>query len=190
PAAMRAPMAALALCCALIGLAPFALAPALQAACEAALGSALAPLAAPWRAISGVALASLALSGAAGAWLWLRLARRPAPRAPTWDCGYAAPSQRMQYSAASFAQPLVRVFSFALLPQQHGSVGAAPFPPRSAFHSEVVDAALERLVLPFAHALARLAGRLRVLQQGSVQQYLVYVWIALVALLAAGAAGR
>jgi len=190
PAAMRIPMAALALCCAFIGLAPFALAPALQAACEAALGSALAPLAAPWRALSGVALASLALSGAGGAWLWLRLARRPAPRARTWDCGYTAPTGRMQYSAASFAQPLVRVFSFALLPEEHGPAGVALFPPPSAFHGEVVDAALDRVVLPFAHAFTRLAGRLRVLQQGSVQQYLLYVWIALVALLAAGGVGR
>jgi len=190
PAAMRAPMVALALGCAFIGLAPFALAPALRNACEAVLGSALAPLAAPWRAISGVALASLALSAAGGAWLWLRLSRRPAPRTVTWDCGYAAPTQRMQYSAASFAQPLVRVFSSALLPREYGSAGVAPFPQRSAFHSEVVDAALDRIVLPSAHAVVRLAARLRVLQQGSVQQYLVYVWIAVIALLAVGGVGR
>jgi hypothetical protein len=90
----------------------------------------------------------------------------------------------MQYSASSFAEPLVRVLSFALLPREHGSRSTRIFPARAAFHSEVVDATLERLVTPGARGLADLLGRLRVLQQGSVHAYLLYVWLALLALFA------
>ncbi len=90
----------------------------------------------------------------------------------------------MQYSASSFAAPLVRVFSFALWPRVHAPGLAATFPGPATFHSEVLDAVLDRLVVPAARGLAELAGRLRVLQQGSVHAYLLYVWLALVALLA------
>src|SRR3989304_232380 len=48
-----------------------------------------------------VALALLALL----AWgvLWRRVRRNGLTRAVTWDCGYAAPTPRMQYTAGSFA---------------------------------------------------------------------------------------
>jgi hypothetical protein len=54
----------------------------------------------------------------------------------------------------------------------------------------VPDAVLDGLVLPASRQLANLLGRLRVLQQGSVHAYLLYVWIALVALLAVSGASR
>jgi hypothetical protein len=89
----------------------------------------------------------------------------------------------MQYSASSFAEPLVRVFSFALLPRVHAPRLESLFPGPAAFHSEIGDAALDRGVVPVARGLADLFGRLRVLQRGSVHAYLLYVWLALLALL-------
>ena len=190
PGAMLAPMGALALLCAAIGVFPFAFAPALSAACAVALGTPLARLDAPFAAVSAVAFAALALCGAAALALRARLARAPLAAAGTWDCGYAAPSARMQYSASSFAEPLVRVFSFALLPRVHSPRLTPTFPGPAAFHSDVVDAALERVVVPVVRTFADAAGRLRVLQQGSVHAYLLYVWLALIALLAVtGATG-
>jgi hydrogenase-4 component B len=184
PAAMLVPMAALAFLCAAIGVAPFAFAHALGAASAVALRAPPAELDAPFAAISLTALAVLALCGAVGLALRARLSRAPLEAAGTWDCGYAAPSSRMQYSASSFAAPLVRVFSFALLPSVHSPRLTPLFPAPSAFHSDVVDAALDRILLPVARAFADVAGRLRVLQQGSVHAYLLYVWLALIVLLA------
>ncbi|HTO07526.1 MAG TPA: proton-conducting transporter membrane subunit [Myxococcota bacterium] len=184
PGPMLAPMAGLAATCAAIGIAPFALAPALAAACAVALGRPEAPLAAPFGALSLVALATLALCALLALALRARLRRAPLAAGLTWDCGYAAPSARMQYSASSFAEPLVRAFSFALLPRTRAPRLAAVFPGSGAFHSEVVDAVLDRLLVPAARAFADAAGRLRALQRGSVHAYLLYVWLALFALLA------
>ena len=184
PAAMLAPMAALACLCAAIGVVPFAFAPALAAASAVALRAPLASLDAPFAAISIVSLAALALCAAVGLALRARLARAPLEAAGTWDCGYAEPSARMQYSASSFAEPLVRVFSFALLPSVYSPRLTPIFPGPAAFHSEVVDGALDRILMPVVRAFADFARRLRVLQQGSVHAYLLYVWLALIALLA------
>jgi len=184
PAPMLAPMAGLAAACTAIGIAPFALAPALSAASAVALGKPEAQLVAPLGAISLVALLTLALCALLALALRTRLRRAPLEAGLTWDCGYAAPSPHMQYSASSFAEPLVRTFSFALLPRVRAPQLAAVFPGRGAFHSEVVDPVLDRLLVPAARAFANAAGWLRLLQRGSVHAYLLYVWLALFALLA------
>ena len=184
PAAMLAPMGALALLCVAIGVVPFALAPALAAACAVVLGAPAEPLDAPFAAVSAVALTALALCAGVALALRARLGRAPLEAAATWDCGYVEPNARMQYSASSFAEPLVRVLSFALLPEVHSPRLMPIFPGPAAFHSDVVDAALDRILMPLVRAFAEVAGRLRVLQQGSVHSYLLYVWLALIALLA------
>jgi len=190
PAAMLGPMCALALACAAIGLGAFALGAPLGAAAQIALGAPGARPDAPFAALSLLALALVVLAGALGLALRWRLRRSPRPSGPTWDCGYAAPSARMQYSASSFAATLVRAFAFALLPRARPPQLAAVFPAASSFHSHVPDAVLDGLVLPASQRLADLLGRLRVLQRGSVHAYLLYVWIALVALLAVSGASR
>ena len=45
------------------------------------------------------------------------LAGRQVERGPTWDCGYAAPTPRMQYTASSFASPLLLLFRMFLRPR-------------------------------------------------------------------------
>ncbi len=190
PAEMLAPMGALAFLCAAIGVGAFALGAPLASAARIALAASSAHADAPFGALSLLALALLALVGAVGFGLRLRLAPAAIPRGPTWDCGYADPSARMQYSASSFAAILVRAFAFMLAPHVRMLRPAGLFPARSDFHSHVPDAVLDGLVLPTSRWLANLLGRLRVLQQGSVHAYLLYVWIALVALLAFSGASQ
>jgi hypothetical protein len=60
---------------------------------------------------------------------------------------------------------------------------AVIFPQRTWFHSEVPDTVLDRAALPTFHFVALLFSRLRVLQQGNIQIYLLYIFLALVALL-------
>src|SRR5262249_16469509 len=142
------------------------------------------PLAAPFGALSLVALATLGLYAALAVALRARLRRAPLQVGLTWDCGYAAPTARTQSTASSFAEPPVSPVAFALLPRAPGPQLAAVFPAPGAFHSEVVDTVLDRLLVPAARAFADAAGRLRPLQRGSVHAYLLYVWLALFALLA------
>jgi hydrogenase-4 component B len=125
------------------------------------------------------------LAGIASAWWLLRwcMARYPAAKAPTWGCGYAAPTNRMQYTASSFAQILVELFAWALRPRRRRPGHLPIFPPPSHFHSEVPDAVLDRTVVPGFRLGAWLAACLHVFQRGDTQIYLLYLFVILVALL-------
>src|SRR5262249_16807188 len=104
-------------------------------------------------------------------------------RSPTWGCGYTASTARMQYTSSSFAQMLVGLFGWVLRPRLHEPVALSLFPQKSDFHSVVPDLVLDEGVLPTFRLLARLFWWLRVFQQGSIQTYLVYIFITLIALL-------
>jgi len=183
PAAMLRPMRILGALCLLIGLAPVALLPALQQA-AAALGSQHSMISLGGHAALG-RLSLLAATGLIFAGLaWVRIRHTSSRRAGTWDCGYAAPSARIQYTAASFGQLLNDQFRWALWPVRHLPRIRGLFPRGSHFSSEVPDPALERGLKPAFHLSAWLMGWLRVLQSGHLPIYLLYVVLTLVALLA------
>jgi hydrogenase-4 component B len=89
----------------------------------------------------------------------------------------------MQYTSSSFVQMLVHLFGWALRPRTHKPGNLPLFPQKTDFHSEVPDAVLDEAVLPAFHFVAGLFSWLRFLQQGNVQIYLLYIFLALVALL-------
>ncbi len=187
-ASMIGPMGVLVACCVLIGLAPLLIVPILGQGVsawasdlkEAGLRlSTLAPLG--WLTVMGLLLIATLLLG--GVVLWLRLRHSVVERGVTWGCGYAAPTPRMQYTSSSFAQMLVGLFGWVLRPRAHKPEEQPLFPQKAAFRSEVPDTVLDDAVLPVFHLGAWLFSWVRVLQQGSVQAYLLYIFIALIALL-------
>jgi NADH:ubiquinone oxidoreductase subunit 5 (subunit L)/multisubunit Na+/H+ antiporter MnhA subunit len=190
PAAMLAPMAALAGLCALLGAAPWLVVPALERATAVWTGGALGgePLGAlvPFGWVSaaalallvGVALLVLALLPAC------RRARVRAPDLPTWDCGYAASSPRLQYTGSSFAELVTARFAWALRPQEQRPAIGGPFPHAARFHSHVGDTVLDRFLEPAARSALLATAWFRALPQGQLQRYIVYVVAVLVPLLA------
>jgi len=187
PRAMLWPMAALALACIAIGVAPQLVLHSLGAALHsfdpelAASGPALAEVA-PFGLVSAAAAALLAGAAAVAA----LVARRPARRGPTWDCGYAAPSPRMQYTASSFASGLVDLFRWALWTELHATGIAGTFPGPARLSTHLPDPVLDRMILPAARWLARASIWLRWLQRGHLHSYVLYILITvIVALLVA-----
>jgi hydrogenase-4 component B len=89
----------------------------------------------------------------------------------------------MQYTSSSFAEMLVGLFSWALRPHTHRPGDLPLFPQSTTFHSEVADVVLEEAILPTFRFGARVSGWFRVFQQGSIQAYLLYIFLALLALL-------
>jgi hydrogenase-4 component B len=123
-------------------------------------------------------LAGLLLALAAAALLWLRRSLPASRRPGTWDCGYARPSARMQYSASSFADgwgPSVPGLRTRLRRIR------GLFPPAISFRSEFQDAVGEGVVAPRMDRLAQRLQRYRSLQQGQLPMYLLYILLALVA---------
>jgi len=184
---MRASMLILALACALIGLAsPLALelvAPAARVLAPAP-GEAVAALAQASALLARVSAAAATLAVLAGGlWLWRGwlLRGRGVERTVTWDCGYARPTARMQYTASSFAHPMIRAFGALLPTRAKVTPPEGLFPKESSFHSHTPDLFLERVFGPAFAGAARFFSRLRWVQQGRVQVYVLYV--ALTALL-------
>jgi hydrogenase-4 component B len=186
---MLLPMSLLALVCAAVGLAPALLAGLLQRASLTALPirlpDGLQPLAglAPLSMISlmgGILLLLLALIAL---WYRRRLSASPPTETATWGCGYLRPTPRIQYSASSFAQMLTDLFAFVLKTRTHrAGIAAGIFPAGTHFHSHVPEPVLELVYIP---ALERLYQRflpIRRLQNGILQQYVLYIVVTLVAL--------
>ena len=80
--------------------------------------------------------------------------------APTWGCAYRSRTERMQYTGASFSDPLTQAYSFA----SSRASGAGRR-----------DAVLQGMTGPVWQHVSQLALRLRPLQQGRVTTYLQYM---------------
>lgn len=102
--------------------------------------------------------------------------RRPMRIAPTWGCGFSTPTPRMQYTASSFAAPLVGLFG--------GLSGVRAHRGATVFHTEARDLVLDRAVSPAWASVRGAAIRLRGLQQGRLRTYLLYVVATVTVLLA------
>jgi hypothetical protein len=188
---MLRPLFGLAAACAAIGLLPvLVLPPALRvgALVAAGVGSAAA-VGAPGTAASlsqpysdptagtltifAVALAAALLA----AWgvRARRAPRRDGARAETWGCGYASPTARMQYTASSFASPILTAFRTV------AGLHVQRTPEALATHA--LDPVLDGVVLPAWRGVRTVADRLRPIQRGRLAHYLLYLAAAVITLL-------
>jgi formate hydrogenlyase subunit 3/multisubunit Na+/H+ antiporter MnhD subunit len=189
PVSMLAPMALLAAACAAIGLYPAAWVGVLARGAAdwarvdpGSFSEIAARAAASAGRISVVALALLVVVGALLAWRRARLGARQ-PLAPTWGCGYARPTPRMQYTGSSFADQLVLRFGWVFFPKTRVTPPTGPFPKRAAFDSSVPDTVLDVVILPTAGRGARATERIRAYFIGRVQFQALLVVLGLLTLL-------
>jgi hydrogenase-4 component B len=187
---MLAPMAALAVLCAAIGfLGPLAVRLAVRPAALLAgldrydAASLISPTGTSLGAASALAGAATAAVLLLAGFRALLLRRREVRKVVTWDCGYDKPTPRMQYSASSFAAPLLGMFRRLMAPGRTGRIDPGPFPGPSRFHTESRDLIEHRVLRPGFDTLGRLATRLRQLQHGRLRWYVLYIAAALIVLL-------
>jgi hydrogenase-4 component B len=88
-------------------------------------------------------------------------------RGPTWDCGYAHPTPRMQYTATSFAQTIVLLFGSVLNPRTHRPRVNGLFPLATRSQSHVDDAVLDRFLIPAAERIREHLNWFHRFQRGS-----------------------
>jgi formate hydrogenlyase subunit 3/multisubunit Na+/H+ antiporter MnhD subunit len=133
-----------------------------------------------------ISLGSAILLGLVGGLVLARrrlLRDRTVTQGGTWDCGYALPTPRMQYTASSFAAPLTTLFAGVLGVKPHLQIDPGLFPSRGEFSSHGEDVFLARLYRPLFTRVEGLMGRLRWLQHGQLQLYVLYIALTLLVLL-------
>jgi hydrogenase-4 component B len=186
---MLVPMATLAAACLLIGLFPAAWLPALTRAAAGWSGLPAALLAGPaeeagrgaW-AVSQVAAALLLAVGLLAWWRRGRLGGTQ-PAAPTWGCGFARPTPRMQYTGSSFAEQLALRFGWVFFPRIRVEPPTGIFPRRAAFGSHVPDTILDLAILPVLRSGVQGTDRLRAQFGGRVQSKVLLVLLGILGLL-------
>ncbi|KAB0670168.1 hydrogenase [Oryzomonas sagensis] len=187
PAATGA-MGILAACCLLIGVLPFSATRILEPVIAALFPQrdALLPSIQTTAGLVGLSI------GAAILFLLIcllavfyinRLKAKPLEETGTWDCGYAAPSAAMEYTASSFAGMLVGIFAAILRPERHEPATDKLFPGPERFESHVPEVVLDKGILPFLGAVDRRLALIRRLQNGQLNSYILYIFVALIAVL-------
>jgi hydrogenase-4 component B len=187
---MRLPMLALAAGCVLIGL----LAPVVVGSLQAVLASLtdlnpaavsidLAAAASPLKFVVIGAGAFLLLLLALGLLRRGLLAGRRVEQSATWGCGYAQPTPRMQYTASSFAQPLMDLFRPLLGTRKRVLKPQGIFPPEAALETITPDISHEEMYRPMFRRVNEWLSQVRWLQQGKVQLYVLYIAVTLIVLL-------
>lgn len=105
----------------------------------------------------------------------------------TWDCGYEDLNSRMQYSATGFSKPLRIVFRLLYRPSRELQVkeGVSPYYPHSVKYVVKTEKIFEKYMYnPVIRILKNTSRRLKfTIQTGSMHMYLLYIFIALIALM-------
>ena len=179
-----------------LGLSPGWLAPALAATIGVGavepVGLGGLRLAALTALLDPVALTLLAAGMAALIGGVAVLSGRRRPRRGTdlpWGCGGARLDPRMQYTATSYAEPLVRVFDDALRPARDVQVTPIEesryLTQATEFRQRVADQVEVTVYRPVVVALRRVGDVARSTQNGSIHRYLGYSFVALLVVLLA-----
>ena len=115
---------------------------------------------------------------------------RPSREYGTWDCGFGLSSRQSQHTAASFAQPIVRLFGALYRYEMNISIegkGRRHFPTDIKVQAQHEIYLESKVYLPALRGVLHLSERLVMrLQAGNIHQYLLLMLITLVVLLRLG----
>ncbi len=188
---MRTPMIILAAACLCIGLSGPAAAPVIGPVVDSVLSGFGFTVSA---ATAHDALGSLSTASIASAAVLLLAAsvfaarsavlrNRRTSTAPTWGCGFTSPSPSMQYTASSFADPIVGLFGTIVRRKRRFEEPAGLFPASTEFSTDTPDVYQEKLYKPVFSAFERAFSGFRVIQHGRLNLYVLSIAAALFALL-------
>ena len=110
-------------------------------------------------------------------------------RRGTWDCGYARPDARMEYTGTAFVQPLVDLFAGILRPIKRLHPPKGFFPVDGEVRVSCKDGGEQLFWRPLVDWTVRIAIFTHRLQSGHLHLYILFMLLALLAMLIWGFAG-
>ncbi len=178
PSVMLIPMGILAVLCTVIGVLPQLVSPILESVTNLEILSYLVPLSTLSLVSFGFLTGLVLIAG------WVFIRSKNQKKAGTWDCGYASPTSRMQYTASSFGSGLTGMFGWVLRPRGHKPVLKGIHPAHTSLESHVDEVILDRLLMPVFHKVQTGFSWFNRFQQGQSQSYILYILITVIILLA------
>jgi len=136
--------------------------------------------------LTDVALAGLGLCALVGLLALLRaalLGGRSVRAFRTWDCGYVAPDARMQYSGASFSEPVSASVGPSVFAKEALAAPSGYFPKRASLTVTPRDLLETFFFAPLFELIRRVCDQAKVLQHGRIHLYILYILAVLVGLL-------
>jgi formate hydrogenlyase subunit 3/multisubunit Na+/H+ antiporter MnhD subunit len=101
----------------------------------------------------------------------------------TWGCGFSAPDATMQYTASSFAQPLVELVGPVLRTRKDVVRPIGLFAKVATLWTETPDMNREYIYAPAFRGIGAVIARLRWLQHGRLHLYVLYLALTIIFLL-------
>jgi hydrogenase-4 component B len=106
----------------------------------------------------------------------------------TWDCGFGNLNERMEYTATSLSQPIRAVFKVFFKP--HNQIEKEPFGEKNPYLLKTIKIETmtknifeDMLYLPIVSSFVFFFDKIRRLQTGKINSYLLYIMITIVLLL-------
>ena len=103
------------------------------------------------------------------------LTGRKVEHAGTWDCGYARPTARMQYSASSFVQPATAFFVAFLRTRHSLTAPVGLFPQQAMFRTETSGLVHGIPLSPAVWGDWPVRRTVSWLQHGRIHIYIMYI---------------
>ncbi|MBI5408598.1 MAG: hydrogenase 4 subunit B [Nitrospirae bacterium] len=196
---MKTGMAFLALLCLLFGIFPGAVVSVISPASFLLTGSYGMEASGPGvlrigetlSALSPLALLVTMVIMSFATMVFIRIAggKRRTEHRDSWDCGMPALTPRMQYSAAAFTKPIRLIFKKIYMPTREVKISylLKPFFVKAIeYRGEITPFFEQYIYSPVTDFIHKHAGKIRLLQSGSLHLYLGYILITLIALLVFG----
>jgi hydrogenase-4 component B len=106
-----------------------------------------------------------------------------AREARTWDCGCQLGTPRIQYSPASFVEPLTRLFALVVGLSRSHEQRDEFFPSRMTCEVRLSGGLLRDVFAPFFEGARRVCDCLKLMQHGHMRIYILYILVTLAGLL-------
>ncbi len=137
--------------------------------------------------VHGTAIALVIFVAVIGASIGWLTRKRTVTLAPTWDCGMPL-SPKMQITATSFSRSLVIIFRGILRPTKQTDVEYRDAETRyftsvQSVKTDFFDVYQNYVFHPIAQAIEYFSDRVKKIQSGNVNVYMLYVFITLIVLL-------
>jgi hydrogenase-4 component B len=93
----------------------------------------------------------------------------------TWGCGYTSPTVKMQYTGGSFSRIFRKLFHPVVFVKRQKLQITDLFPkPHKGYETQTSDRIEDHLIHQPLDHLIKMAGKLRIFQNGQIQYYLLY----------------